>query len=170
MTVLFGDTAPIFIARGEPKDNQENIKYGEKIQWQPTRFPIYIGMRLTITRNQDKITGFVNGMGCVVRAVLKHGVEVVTDDGTPLSIHPKDDVETLHDGTTVRTTFLPIRVGYAINLHKVQGATLDHVTIWIDVPNVEAAGYVALSRVRHDADWRFVGWLSPQHFVPATNV
>ena len=127
-------------------------------------------MRLTITRNQDKITGFVNGMGCVVRAVLKHGIEVVTDEGKPLSIHPKDDVETLHDGTIMRTTFLPIRVGYAINLHKVQGATLDHVTIWLDIPNVEAAGYVALSRVRHDRDWRFIGWLSTQHFVPATNV
>ena len=51
-----------------------------------------------------------------------------------------------------RNTFLPMRLGYATTLLKVQGATLAHMTIWLDVPNVEAAGYVALSRVRKD--WR----------------
>jgi hypothetical protein len=28
---------------------------------------------------------------------------------------------------------------------------------YLDVPNIEAAGYVALSRVEYDANWRFVG-------------
>ena len=88
----------------------------------------------------------------------------------PVGIHPRDEEVQLENGRTVRTTFLPIRVGYAVNLHKVQGATLDHVTIWLDAPYVEAAGYVALSRVRRDADWRFVGILSTDHFVPASNV
>ena len=88
----------------------------------------------------------------------------------PGGIHPRDEEVELEDGRTVRTTFLPIRVGYAVNLHKVQGATLDHVTLWLDAPYVEAAGYVALSRVRRDADWRFIGVLSTDHFVPASNV
>ena len=50
---------------------------------------------------------------------------------------------------------------------KMQGATLDHLTIWLDAWKVEAAGYVALSRVRHDRDWQFVGDPTVHHFTPA---
>ena len=59
------------------------------------------------------------------------------------------------------------RLGYASTLHKVQGATLDHVTLWLDIPNMPAAAYVALSRVRRDKDWRFVGDPMIHHFTPA---
>ena len=45
-----------------------------------------------------------------------------------------------------RVTSYPFRLGYATTLHKVQGATLDHITLWLDIANVEAAAYVALYR------------------------
>ena len=41
-----------------------------------------------------------------------------------------------------------------MTLLRVQGATLPHMTIYLDVANVEAAGYVALSRVRKAAALR----------------
>ena len=49
-----------------------------------------------------------------------------------------------------------MRLGHANTVMKMQGATL---------PNVEAAGYVALSRVECDTHWRFVGDLSVYHFT-----
>eukprot|EP00975_Prorocentrum_lima_P037988 7991227-Prorocentrum_lima.AAC.1 len=49
-----------------------------------------------------------------------------------------------------------------------QGATLRHVTIFLDGSGIEAAGYVALSRVRHDDDWCFVGGLTTRHLMPAS--
>ena len=64
-------------------------------------------------------------------------------------------------------THFPMRVGYASTLHKVQGATLPHITLWLDIANMPAAAYVALSRVEHDADWRFVGNPCVHHFTPA---
>ena len=48
--------------------------------------------------------------------------------------------------------FYPMRPAYASTLMKMQGATLSHMTIWLDTPGVEAAGYVALSRVQHDKE------------------
>ncbi len=63
---------------------------------------------------------------------------------------------------------MPCRLGYCSTLHKYQGATLEHMTMWLDCSNVEAAGYVALSRVQHDADWRFVGQMTTHHFTPAS--
>jgi hypothetical protein len=44
------------------------------------------------------------------------------------------------------------------------------MTLWLDVANVEAAGYVALSRVQYDRDWRYVGDPSRHHFTPASGV
>ena len=59
------------------------------------------------------------------------------------------------------------RNGYASTLHKVQGATLEHITVWLDVRNMPAAAYVALSRVEFDANWRYVGNPGVHHFTPA---
>ena len=70
----------------------------------------------------------------------------------------------------MHNVFLPLRAGYACTLIKMQGATLKHLTIYLDIANIEAAGYVALSRVRHDKDWRFVGNPSVHHFTPARGV
>lgn len=58
-------------------------------------------------------------------------------------------------------------LAYAHNLLKVQGATIDHLTIYLDVANIEAAGYVALSRVRMDAHWQYTGDPGVHHFTPA---
>ena len=44
---------------------------------------------------------------------------------------------------------------------------MEHITVWLDVPNFPAAAYVALSRVEHDANWRFFGDPSVHHFTPA---
>ena len=67
-----------------------------------------------------------------------------------------------------RNTYLPVRLAYANTLLKMQGATIPHMTLYLDVPNIEAAGYVALSRVQHDRDWRFVGDPGVHHFTPAS--
>ena len=64
-------------------------------------------------------------------------------------------------------SFIPMRVGYASTLHKVQGATLPHITLWLDIANMPAAAYVALSRVQHDADWRFAKNHCVHQFTPA---
>ena len=60
-----------------------------------------------------------------------------------------------------------MRPGYASTIHKLQGAELSHVTVWLDIPFMKAAGYVALSRVQHDADYLIGGIVSRRHFVPA---
>ena len=52
-------------------------------------------------------------------------------------------------------------------LYDENGATLPHITLWLDVKNMPAAAYVALSRVEFDANWRFVGDPGVHHFTPA---
>ena len=46
-------------------------------------------------------------------------------------------------------SFVPIRRWYASTIAKVQGQTLDHVTIWFDMMTLPyGCAYVAISRVR----------------------
>ena len=124
--------------------------------------PIHLGMRLTFTRNINKEMDFVNGMSCVVLGVHKAGLRVRTDTNHIVCVYPWTD--------EWKTCFYPVRIGYAHTLMKMQGATLKDMTVWLDVANVEAAAYVALSRVEYDANWRFVGNPTVHHFTPATAV
>ena len=64
-------------------------------------------------------------------------------------------------------TAYPVRPGYASTVHKLQGAELEHITVWLDIPFMRAAGYVALSRVQRDTDYLLGGIVSRRHFVPA---
>ena len=113
-----------------------------------------------LTRNLNKDIDYVNGMECTVQGVYRSGIRVKSKTGYDIVVYPWTD--------EWHTTYLPMRPAYANTLLKMQGATLDHLTIYLDVAGVEAAGYVALSRVRRDRDWQFVGDPGVHHFTPAT--
>ena len=144
VSLLFGQEKPHCWVRGDPDGNPERFHGGEIVNWEPPSIPIYLGMSLILTQNLHKNRDYVTGM----RATT--GQHLILDMWTD----------------SYNVTYLAIRVGYATTLQKVQGTTLPHVTLWLNVPGIEAAGYVALSRVEYDANWRNVGKLTPQHFVP----
>ena len=120
---------------------------------------VYKWMRITLTKNLNKAIGFVNGMGAEVLGVDNGNLVVRTDQGRLILVHPWTSES--------RVAHVPFRVGYASTLHKVQGATLAHITLWLDIANMPAAAYVALSRVQRDEDWRIVGKVTVHHFTPA---
>ena len=168
---LYGNAEPLCFVPGDYESNVDNYDdLGQLVDCQPLHLPIHEGMRVTLTRNVQKEQNFVNGMRGVVLAVQRSSVLVLTHCGNVVSVFPYTDDEIVVAGENRRITYLPIRLGYATNLQKIQGATLDHVTIWLDVPNVEAAAYVALSRVQYDQNWRFLGHVTRHHFTPASGV
>ena len=104
----------------------------------------------------------MNGRSVTVIAMKKKGILVEMLNKTTMMIYPAHDFSPT--GKATGPAYFPVRLGYSTTLHKIQGATLPHVPIWIDCPWVRAAAYVTISRVQHDADWRFVGQMSPKHF------
>ena len=90
-------------------------------------------------------------------------LEVTTRTGTPLAVHLVTEKVEGHG----HVTSFPVRLGYASTVQKIQGSTLDHVTLWLDRPGCRAAAYVALSRVRRDEDYLIAGLVHARHFVPA---
>eukprot|EP00438_Fugacium_kawagutii_P003786 Skav236047 [mRNA] locus=scaffold3600:10170:11207:+ [translate_table: standard] len=128
-------------------------------------FDVFEGQRIFLTRNLDKENGFVNGMSAVIEAYDSHTrcLRVVTKLGTTLAVYPY--TEELPDGS--RVTSFPVRIGYASTIQKIQGATLRHITIWLNRAGCRAAAYVALSRVEKDEDYLIAGKARQAHFVPA---
>ena len=155
----FYNVQPIANLPIDPESNLDNYQGSTKCSDVPKHQAIYSGMRIVLTKNLNKEVGYVNGMAAEVLGMDKQAVLVRTQQGRVISIYPWTSEE--------RWTYYPFRLGYASTLHKVQGATLEHVTIWLDIANMPAAAYVALSRVQHDKDWRFVGDPGVHHFTPA---
>jgi ATP-dependent exoDNAse (exonuclease V) alpha subunit len=85
------------------------------------------------------VTGFETGTDYPI-VELKDGREIIV---------PTDTWE-LRDGETKRASLaqIPLRLAWAITVHKSQGMTLDAAKIDLRRAFVEGMGYVALSRVR----------------------
>ena len=159
VAALFAEDVPLAVVPGDPESNVNNFEHGKMVAQAPVEVPIYRGSRILLTKNLNKSIGFVNGMGAVVLGIDGGNIIVKTDQGVRLAVHPWTSED--------RIAHFPLRLGYASTLHKVQGATLQHITLWLDVANMPAAAYVALSRVEYDANWRFVGDPGVHHFTPA---
>ncbi|CAK0883129.1 unnamed protein product, partial [Prorocentrum cordatum] len=143
---LFSEDMPVAVLPADPESNVDNYDGAKFIDDKPLATPIFAGMRVVLTKNLNKAAGYVNGMGAEFLGMEGDAVCVRTDQGRVASVYPWTSEN--------RTVHYPLRLGYASTLHKVQGATLQHITLWLDIAGMPAAAYVALSRVRHDADWR----------------
>ena len=166
LEALFGAEEPLDWLPCDPEANVDNFDGPRQLEAAPAWTPIFPGMRVSLTRNLDKPHSFVNGMMATVRRMRRCGVEVLTDAGVVVLVHSYTQDCELADGRWQRVSYFPMRLGYATTLAKIQGATLAHATIWLDAPFVEAAAYVALSRVQKDEDWRFLGTVTHHHCVP----
>ena len=129
----------------------------------PTDLPIYVGLKLYMTRNIRKDVDYVNGMRCVVEAwdAVTRSLVVITATGKRVAVTPWSDVDM---GGKV---YYPLRLGYCSTIMKFQGAELAHVTVYLDRMHVPAAAYTAMSRVRFGAQCLIGGWVQPDHFTPA---
>jgi hypothetical protein len=165
---LHGRKMQLAILPGDVDVNPENYSEGEfrtDKKAIPSEVKIYKGMKLFLTRNLRKQDDYVNGMQCVVENyhAQQHMLRVRTRTGHRLEITPWTDVE------KGGVRYYPIRAGYASTIHKVQGDEFKHITLWLDVERMPAAGYTALSRVSRSSDYLIGGKVRRAHFVPATH-
>ena len=148
----------------DPGNFGDNGEVVQGVEVQPVHVDIFEGMRIVLTLNLNKRQDFVNGMAATVEAYDEDSgcLQVLTKTAKRLAVPCVREKVEGHD-----VDYFPIRAGYASTIQKVQGQTLDHVTIWLDRAGCKAAGYVAMARVRRDCDYLIAGRVTPHHFVPA---
>ena len=118
-----------------------------------------VGARVMFIKNDsstDKL--YYNGKLGVVISLSKQAINVLCDDGTEVNVHKElwenirynaDSGSDLLQTEIIGTfTHYPLRLAWAITIHKAQGLTFDQLII--DAEDAFAAGqvYVALSRCR----------------------
>jgi hypothetical protein len=106
------------------------------------------GAKVMFTRNNFD-AGFVNGTLGIVVHCDEGGLPVVeTRSGRRILVEAID--WTIQDGNKIlaKITQLPLRLAWAITVHKSQGMSLDAAVIDLGAAFEYGQGYVALSRVR----------------------
>ena len=138
------------ISSGMKADVKKAIEKMDKDgQYTPTLM-LAIGAQVMLLINKDFDLGHVNGSRGFVTGFTETGPRlpiVQFKNGDPIAIDYHTWASNENEGITRKQ--LPLRLAYAITIHKAQGSTLDSALIDIGRSTFEAGqAYVALSRVK----------------------
>ena len=147
---------PESVRDAEASGPQHQIDFLKKNLLTPATLRLKPGARVMFTVNRPD-DGFVNGQTGVVVAVGTSSV-VVESHGKQIEAVPYRWHFDSRDPGSAWFEQLPMRLAYAMTIHKAQGLTLDEAFIDIRAAREPGQAYVALSRVRtldglHLKDW-----------------
>lgn len=118
-----------------------------------------VGAAVMFTKNNLK-EGFVNGtLGEVSGFDKESGFPIVAiRNGRRIKVTPMDWTVEENGKIRARITQLPLRLAWAITVHKSQGMSLDEAVMDLSDVFEFGQGYVALSRVRKLSGIHLLGW------------
>lgn len=125
----------------------------------PEALYLKVGTSVMFTKNNPK-EGFVNGtLGTVERFDTTSGNPTIkVQNGKHITIEPMDWTVEENGNIRAQITQLPLRLAWAITVHKSQGMTLDKAVMDLSGVFEFGQGYVALSRIRRLSDLYILGW------------
>jgi ATP-dependent DNA helicase PIF1 len=116
--------------------------------YEPT-LQLRVGAQVMLLTNMDQERGLVNGSRGVVLRYTPGGLPVVKFLSCEDTVVVDRATWWLADDSGIGRAQIPLKVAYAITIHKSQGATLDSALVDIGSSTFEfGQAYVALSRVR----------------------
>lgn len=125
----------------------------------PETLYLKIGAAAMFTKNNPK-EGFVNGTLGMVEGFDKHnGYPIVKmRSGRRIKVEPMDWTVEENGKIRARIMQLPLRLAWAITVHKSQGMSLDEAVVDLSGVFEFGQGYVALSRIRRLSGLYLLGW------------
>ena len=122
-------------------------------------------MKVYLTRNLRKGADFVNGMLAAAGRFegASRGLLVRTATRRRLMVYRRSNPR-----EALMKAPYPIRGGYASTILRFQGATLPHVAVSLDCPNVPAAAYTPLPQVPLQENYLSGEYLAVDHFTPVS--
>jgi ATP-dependent exoDNAse (exonuclease V) alpha subunit len=142
----------------ELKGNEKLLDTLKKSVLSPERLELKIGARVMFVKNNPE-KGIVNGsLGEVVDFDEENIPLVRLADGRIVSAEPEDWKIQDEAGTTLaRFNQVPLRLAWAITIHKSQGMTIDAAEIDLSKTFEKGQGYVALSRLKSMKSLKLIG-------------
>ena len=138
------ETYEIEYPRNKNKDKTKNWVKSLDV---PDSVSFCIGDQVVVTANVDQDMGIVNGTRGVVIEVKSRSVVIKKVNNVILEI--KYHKSTNAEDSNISVMYIPLKLAYALSIHKSQGMTLDAIEIDIG-SKIFAAGqaYTALSRAQ----------------------
>lgn len=115
----------------------------------PERLELKVGAAVMFTKNNQG-AGYVNGtLGTVIGFTADKKYPIVrTTDGLKVETEPAEWTIAEGDEVFAKITQIPLRLAWAMTIHKSQGVSLDAAVMDLSQTFEYGQGYVALSRVR----------------------
>jgi len=125
----------------------------------PETLCLKTGAAVMFTKNNQR-EGFVNGtLGKVLGFDGTSGLPIVqTRDGLKIEVKKMDWTVEENGEIRAQISQLPLRLAWAITVHKSQGMSLDEAVMDLSQVFEFGQGYVALSRVRRLSGLHLLGW------------
>ncbi|MBI2462772.1 MAG: AAA family ATPase [Candidatus Spechtbacteria bacterium] len=125
----------------------------------PSTLSLKVSAAVMFTKNNPK-EGFVNGtLGIVQGFVENVGYPIVKiHSGREIEVEPMEWTVEENGSVCASVTQVPLRLAWAITVHKSQGMSLDEAVMDLTDVFEFGQGYVALSRVRRLSGLHLLGW------------
>lgn len=145
-----------WISEAETIGPEHHVRFLENNLLTPRLLRLKTGARVIFTVNRPD-EGYVNGQTGSVVATGRGGIAVESNGGI-VTVEPYTWNYDPHDDDSASFTQFPLRLAYAMTIHKAQGLTLNSAFVDIRAAREPGQAYVALSRVRtldglHLKDW-----------------
>lgn len=130
------------------KEWAKSIKIPEEIE-------LCEGAQVVLTWNLSQDEGLINGSRGVIKEVTPKGPRVLFNSGAlvliePLKVMQEDSPGPGLGATSSWVSFVPLKLAYAITVHKSQGMTLDAIVMDLGESIFEyGQAYTALSRAKN---------------------
>lgn len=123
----------------------------------PDKLQLCKGAQVMLLHNLDLESGLANGSRGVVTGFLEDlpVVKFLNGQDRVIDFHSWEIEE--GDQKQVRITQIPLKVAYAVTVHKSQGITLDFAEMDLNNLFAYGQGYVALSRIRNEKGLNITG-------------
>lgn len=144
---LPGDTHTFIMESRGPKQLVERLARG---CLSPEKLILKIGARVMFTKNDIRQHRFVNGtLGTIIGFRKEDGYPIVkTNSGWTIFAEPAEWSIEESGQILARVSQIPLRLAWAITVHKSQGMSLDSAHMDLSDAFEHGQGYVAISRVR----------------------
>ncbi len=123
----------------------------------PESLTLKVGARIMFTKNAPD-GSYANGTLGEITELTDHGPAVRTYAGRTILAQPAEWSITDGGKVLARITQIPLRLAWAVTVHKSQGLTLDSAAIDLSHAFEYGQGYVALSRVRSVSGLHLLGY------------
>jgi ATP-dependent DNA helicase PIF1 len=140
------------------KENREDSKRWAATCGIPDSLKLCKNAQVVVTSNVNPDEGVINGSRGRIVQLDAAQVSLELVDGKCVTIGYHEVSQVLDDKKSVSARFMPLKLAYALSIHKSQGMTLDCVEIDLGDSIFEyGQAYVALSRARTLDSVRIVG-------------